>query len=532
MTKKDEKNDEILLSKDEIWNVLSFARALSGEYGNLLTPDLVHRRMQDISFQPRSATSTQLDEALANPKDSEDSLRSFVESFEILSMPFKRILSYMSSLLSLDITYSVKNIEHPNEYDKPAFKKDQAKLYEFLDRFDHQGGFRNVIKQLLRNEIYVCSVRQDGKNVVLQELPLDFCKITGRWDYGLLVSFNFYYFLQPGIDINLYPRFFKQKYVELFGEGSDITSYNPALSVGSRGNSQYVYWVDLPPDVGWAFKLDTSLITAIPYFAGLMPDLVNQGVMRALQKDMNMASASKMLLGQVPMLKDTKANVKDMIAVDPVTLGKFLSLVKASMSSAIKVASAPLEDMQAISFETDNELYDKYLRTALASSGMNTALIYSSQVKANVIDSQLSFEADSKIMEQTLYPQFNAFMNYWANKELKKYQYIFEFEGNDFYLSRAQRFEQAMTLADKGIVLPQKIAASIGIKPQTLYRWIEEAKETKFVDNLTPIISAFQMSGGGEKPAGRPAKSDSGLDDSGAQTKGAGSNVGKKATPK
>jgi hypothetical protein len=527
---KKEEIQEVVLTKDEVWNVLSFARALAGEYGtNMLTPDLIHRRMQDVSFQPRSATSTQLDDALSNPKDNEESLRSFVESFEILSMPFKRILSYMSSLIAMDLTYSVTNVAHPNEYDKPAFKKDQEKLYEFFDKFDHKGSFRSIIKQLLRNEVYVCAVRQDGKNIVLQELPIDFCKITGRWDYGLLVSFNFLYFLQPGIDINLYPKFFKQKYLELF-QNVDVHRYQPSASVDLRGDSQFVYWVDLPPDVGWAFKLDTSLITAVPYFAGLMPDLVNQSVMRALQKDMNMASASKMLLGQVPMLKDAKSNVKDMIAVDPVTLGKFLSLVKSSMSSAIKIASAPLEDMQSISFEGDNEMYDKYLRTALASSGMNTALIYSSQVKANIIDSQLSFEADSKIMEQQLYPQFNMFLNYWANKVLKKYQYIFELEGNDFYLNRAARFEQAMTLADKGIVLPQKIASAIGVKPQTLYRWIEEAKATGFVDNLTPIISAFQMSGGAED-AGRPKKSDSGLDDSGAQTRAAGSNVSKSKTP-
>ena len=528
MTEKNEEN-EVLLTKEEVWNVLSFARALAGEYNlNMLTPDLIHRRMQDVSFQPRSATSTQLDEALASPKDSEESLRSFVESFEILSMPFKRILSYMASLLALDLTYSVTNVSHPSEYDKPAFKKDQDKLYEFFDKFDHKGGFRNVVKQVLRNEMYVCSVRQDGKNIILQELPLDYCKITGRWDYGLLVSFNFYYFLQPGIDINLYPKFFKQKYMELFGN-SNLTNYNPSLSVDERGNSQYVYWVDLPPDVGWVFKLDTSLITAIPYFSGLMPDLVNQNVMRALQKDINMASASKMLLGQVPMLKDTKANVKDMIAVDPVTLGKFLSLVKSSMSSAIRIASAPLEDMQAVSFEGDNKMYDEYLRTALASSGMNTALIYSSQVKANVIDSQLSFEADSKIMEQHLYPQFNAFLNYWANKNLKKYIYAFELEGNDFYLNRTLRFEQLMTLADKGIVLPQKIAAVLGIKPQTFYRWIEEVKATGFVDQLTPIIPSFQMSA---DQGGRPTKKDSDLKDSGAQTKGAGSNVSKSTTPK
>ena len=184
----------------------------------------------------------------------------------------------MSSLLALDLTYTVKNVSHPNEYSKPAFKKDQEKVYDFLDRFELKGSFRNVIKQVLRNEVYVGSVRQDGKNIILQELPLDYCRITGRWDYGLLVSFNFYYFLQPGVDISMYPKFFQRKYTEVYEQLKSGVVYDPSLPVSRRGESQYVYWVDLPPDIGWAFKLDTSLITAIPYFSGLMPDLMNQDI--------------------------------------------------------------------------------------------------------------------------------------------------------------------------------------------------------------------------------------------------------------
>ena len=186
---------------------------------------------------------------------------------------------------------------------------------------------------------------------------------------------------------------------------------------------------------------------------------------------------------------------------------------------------SPLEQMKEFSFDGDNELYDKYLRTALSSSGMDTALIFSSQLKANLIDSQLSFQSDSKIMEHQLYPQFNQFLEFWINKELKKYQYSIELKGNDYYLDRQQRFDKAMEMADKGIVLPHEIAAAIGVKPQTLYRWIEEVKATGFVDDLSPIVSAFQMSP--SKDGGRPSKPEDKLGDSGAQTRETRSNLNK-----
>ncbi len=518
-----EKQEE--LPKEIVWNVLDFARSLtSGLYPGLITPDLLSQRMKDISFQPLPVSEADLNSALANPKNSEESLRGFVENFEILSMPFKRILAYMASHLSLDLLYTVKNAQS-TDYKSSKFIKDQNIVYDYLDRFDYQFHFRNAIKQMLRNELYVAIVREDGEKIVLQELPLQYCKITSRWDYGLLASFNFYYFLQPGVDLDLYPSFFKRKFSDIFAS-SNVQDYNPALPVELRGNSQYVYWVDLPPEMGWVFKLDTSLITSIPFFSALMPDLLNQGIMRTLQKNLNMASAAKILFGEVPMLKDIKsANVKDMIAIDPKTLGQFLNLVKTAIGDAVKIASAPLENMSVMDFKGNDELYDKYLRTALSSSGMDTALIYASQLKANLVDSQLSFQSDSKIMEQLLYPQFGNFMNYWINKKTKYFKYNFWFEGNDYYLSRQQRLERANGLADKGIVLPQLYSSAIGMKPHDFIRMMQESKATKFTDMLTPIMPAGKGLVGTEGGVGRPEKSDSELGDAGAQTKEAGGNI-------
>lgn len=516
---------DVLLSEKTVFDVLLFAKSLAeGMYPGIYTPDLMNARLKDISYAPTEASEDALNQALKDPKNSESELRSFIENFEIVSMPLRRILSYMGSHLAFDVTYTCTNAE-VEDYKKPAFKKDKKQIDSFLDLFDYRAQFRNVVKQILRNEIYVCAVRDDTSDkIVLQELPLEYCKIVSKWGRGYLAAFNFLYFLKPGIDIRLYPKFFRDKFNELF-DGKDPKTYNPAISIDQRGDSQYVYWVDLPPEVGWVFKFDPSIVTAVPYFTGLMKDLIDQNVMRSLQKNINLSAASRMVVGEVPMLSESKAQVKDMIAIDPTTLGKFLALVRSALSESIKVASAPLKNMQALSFDAEPEVYDKWMRSALASSGMNTALFYTSNLKANTIESQLSFQSDSLIMEH-LYSQFNLFMDYFGNKRTSKYKYAMEFEGNDYYLDRKQRFDYVMALADKGIVLPQKIAAARGMKPQTLIRMMEESKAMGFTDMLTPILSSFQMSGK-DQTNGRPSKSDSELTDSGAETRSAGSNLEK-----
>jgi hypothetical protein len=515
-----------LLDKQTVIDVLEFARAMAGSmYPSVLTPDLVNEKLKSISYNPLAPTQDSLNRALSNPKQSEEQLRSFVEYYETLSAPIRRIISYLTSQLSLDILYTVTNAE-PEDYKTPKFKKDQKNIYDFLDRFDYQYFFRNVIKQLLRNEIYVGCLRDESERIVLQELPLQFCKISSLWDYGYLIDFNFYYFLQPGVSLDGFPDFFKKKFNELFSGENGYKTYNPLLSPDLRGNSQFVYWVSIPPDVAWVFKFDPSLTVGTPYIASLLPDFIDQAYMRNLQKNTNLASATKILAASIPLLKDQGAKVANALALDSKITGQFLALVKVALSDAVKVAVAPIENISAISFDGNSEMYDTWMRSSLASSGLNTALFYTSKLKANAIESQLSFQSDSLLMEHNLLPQFANFMNYYCSKKTSKFKYSFKFEGNAYYLDRQKRLETATTLATNGVILPQLFSSALGLKPQDFYRMMEESKAMDFVGKLTPIISSFNMPGG-EKGNGRPTKSDATISESGEQTKSDGGNIGR-----
>jgi hypothetical protein len=249
-----------------------------------------------------------------------------------------------------------------------------------------------------------------------------------------------------------------------------------------------------------------------------------------------------------------------------------MALVRSAISDSIRVASAPLQNIKAISFDADNSMYDSYVRTTLGMSGINTNLIFTSNIKPNAIETQLSLNVDEQMMT-ILYDQFNDFMNYWVNKFTKTYHFRFVFEGTDFYLNRAARLENAMTLFSQGIVLPQKIAAAMGMKPADLIKHMAEAKSMDFMSMLTVPSVLNQEAILGEtakdqqdlvkttaklnpKPApstakappvpkvptapttgkpdtgmpaqrGRPTKSDSKISDEGEQTRAQGTNIGR-----
>jgi hypothetical protein len=529
LTEEKEDGRPILLSESEVWDIIEFAQSQVG-WQNIFTPDLLNARMRDVTMNPMLPTDKTLEDALKNPKESERALKAFAESFELTSMPYKRMLAYLANMPAFDLTYTCTNAK-ASDYKSPAYKKDLDVVFDFLDRFDAKTEFRVAIKQMLRDEAFFCVLRDEGNKFVLQELPANYCKITGRFEQGLLFSFDLNWFLQPAVSLDMYPDFFKEKYSEYFrGKNNGIQAYNPGIPLADRGDNTWVYWVDTSPmDNFWAWKFTPEIATRVPYFTPMFADLILQPLVRTLQKNQYIAAAQKIIFGEVGMLnKDAKATVRDSISISPELLGKFIALMRRGISSeVVNIASAPLQNVQPITFPLDTssaKMYDDYLKTAVAASGVNSNLIFSSNIKPNTVETQLSLNADEQIVE-ALYPSFESFLDFHINKRTKKYKFKCRLEGSNFYTSRSERLEKAHALADKGIVLPQKFAAALGMMPQEMQRQMEEAKANGWVDLLTPIVSSFNMPK--ESGAGRPQKKDGDLTTSGSDTRDAGSNLEK-----
>ena len=86
-----------------------------------------------------------------------------------------------------------------------------------------------------------------------------------------------------------------------------------------------------------------------------------------------------------------------------------------------------------------------------------------------------------------------------------------------------------MAYADKGIVLPNKLASSIGLNKIELERELEEAKETGFTDKLLQMINLNTARTGDSSTGvtGRPRKSSTEITESTAITQATGSNIEK-----
>jgi hypothetical protein len=256
------------------------------------------------------------------------------------------------------------------------------------------------------------------------------------------------------------------------------------------------------------------------------------GVIRGLQKNALIAKVLKLVIGEVPLLnKDSKAVTRDSIALNPGVQGNFMQMMKSAIDSEVaKVVVAPFQQMKALEFQGDTDIASTYNQNVSGLSGVTNSVIYGSTVRQNAIETEISNDVDC--MEATsVYPYFNAFMNYQINKRLEdarcEYRFDFAFEGSNSYLDRKRRLDTQITLMGQGIVNPQKIiAAATGQNFFKFQAQMDEARINGWVDNLTPIIPGAQLSGG-SSGAGRPSKSDSEIGEAGIETKSAGSNIEK-----
>lgn len=525
---KQNKDEKVLLTEKEVvetleaakkaFDVLEFSR---GYNDGVFSPITQNTLMKNLNISAIVPDRQDIEESLRNPSNSENQLVSYSQSYYFSSLMYKRNVEYIANLPAFDLELTCVNAT-AEDYKTTRYKNDYKAIANFLDKFDYRAQFKEVLWNLIMEETYYCMFRKFETKNILQQWPSKYAKITGRFEYGLLYDIDMNYFLQGIVDLDCYPDWLKKKYKEIFS--ADTKGYKPANKLNDR-TGKFAMWTQTSPEEGfWCFKFNPKHSLQVPFFSAMLPEMAIVPMMRKLQVDQSMAAARKLLVSSVPYLKEKKSSsVANQLAIDADVLGKFLGLAAQGLESAIKILALPTEDIKGVEFEnTDKDTYKNFMAitSSLLSGGK---VIFSTDENQNAIETQLSLNLDELLVE-SVYPQFEEFLNYYANQETKKFKWKFRFVGCNDQFDRLRRQNEAFTYADKGVVLPNKIASSLGLNKIELERELEEAKSTGFTDKLMMMLNVNTMK---SSNAGRPQKDESELTNSGSKTRSKASNIEK-----
>lgn len=513
-----------------VFDVTSFSKGMS-EAG-AFTPYTQNEIMKRLNVSTNHAPNGQeIDNALSNPSAKEGELINFGQSYYFSSLMYKRNHEYLANLPAFDLELTCVNAK-PEDYKSSKYQKDYDEIKKFLDKFNYREQFKSITWNMILNETYYGMFRELGEKSIIQEFPSQYAMITGRFEYGLLYDIDMSWFQQSEVDINCYPDWIKERYLQIFQKGKE-RPYIPSNKINKRTGT-FALWTQTDPADGcWVFKFNPNHNLQVPFFSGMLPEMAAIPVMRNLQLNQSMAAARKLLVSSIPYLNEKKsASVANQLAIDAEVLGKFIGLATQGLEAAIKVLALPTEDIKGIEFEnTDNDTYETFMSitSSLLSGGK---VIFSTSENQNAIESQFSINIDEMLIE-SIYPQFENFLDYYANKHTKKFKWKFKFVGCNDQFDRLRRQDAAFKYADKGVVLPNKIASSLGMNKIELERELEEMNASDFIDKLRPMINIYTQGnvtntdGGSRNSNGRPAKDDADLTDSGSETRSRGSNIEK-----
>lgn len=509
------------LTEQEVNNVLNAFDFLSFSSGyrdtyygynpnatGYFTPDLINQQMQNINMNPIETTVDNIINALKNPKTNEEILREYSMALELQNMYYKRLLHYLSDMPCFNITFDCVNIEKDSEYTSKNFKNDLNVIDDFLNRFDAKEEFKTVLRQILRQGVYYCVFRDDGIKYTLQELPANFCKITGRHAYGILFDFNMQYFIsQAGVDINMFPNVFKRMLRSVYRQNEK--DYDPAQKVDKR-HSSFIYWRQCNPADGfWAFKTNPELATLLPYFAPLFPEVALVPVVRKLQEDKYFIAASKMLVGILGFNKDTKSGqTANQINITPEVLGKFLGVARQGLSRQIGLTALPVDKVEKVEFDTDQQNLETAQTETIAKQSIAESSVLFHQDKLSVHESKLAAAVDANIVK-TMYPMFANFIEYFINRRTKHYKFKFEFHDVDIPDDKEARKAMVKDNASIGIVDFQDVARMCDMNIFQLKRRLHLSKSMGFdkeiSDLLMPNLHFGQQKLGGNTSSSIPS---------------------------
>ena len=476
------------------WNFLEFENSYKSTYYNTyFTPDIVNQQMKNINMNPVEATINGIEQALNNPKDSEFILRAYSEDIELKNMYYKRLIRYFSDMACFNLTFDPINIEKESDYNSKEFKNDLKVLDDFCSKFDFKEEFQTVFRQMLRQGVYYCILRDNGDKYTLQELPSNFCKITGRFPYGLLFDFDMNWFIgNYGIDINMYPKIFKKMYRDVFRSNKNL--YDPSNPIDKR-NSSFVYWHQCSPEDGfWAWKISPEIANIVPYFSALFPDMSYQPIVRGLQNDKYFIEASKLLVGIIGFNKDAKSGqVANQINMTPDMLGKFLGVARKGLNKQIGLVALPVEEIKAVEFDTDNDNIVTDYTSNISKQSIAASTTLMSDEKLNSHQSKLASAIDINFV-LSIYPMFENFVEFFVNSKTSRFKFKVKFHDVNVPDDKSERQTRFRELASMGIVDIQQASRVCDMNPFEFSRSLSLTKAMGLQDKLTSLISLNNQS--------------------------------------
>jgi hypothetical protein len=500
--------------------VRDYTNAMSSLYNPVFNPLIMNQVLKNINMLPASQHRAELIKMVHNPKDNEQKLRRFCQYLYNVQMPFKRLVHYYADMLTYDLSVYPINASE-KEMKSKAFKEDYEKIWTFLGNFNFKKEFTNINTGMLLEDAKFMYLRSDGDRITFQEMPVDYCLIDSKFEYGWCYSFDLNYFHQQGVDINAFAPEFKS-YYEDYRKLIQEKSYMPNIRAENR-NGRWCYWQQINPKNSWVFKFHSIFAGLVPPLLGMFVDANEIDNFKNLQAEKTALDMFKLLIGTIPTNKSKDSQLTDDLSISAEMAGQFNKLINDMLPSGIKFGTVPFDQVKQFDFsqntQNKTDIVGEALRNFYKSSGSDQALFNSE--KPNAATMKVS-TANDVSFANVVYREFESFLDYQFHFLTGKYKFKAKLQGTIY--DEEERLAKQMQLLQYGVLTPD-LAPALHLTEKELRDGLSLMKSLGYEKMFTPIQSANTMASNQNSQNGRPEKKIQDLTESGQKTKDTDANV-------
>lgn len=419
-------------------------------------PYLLNQRIKQLSSLPIFMDREQIENALKNPENNEQSLREAVHSLIYMTYPLYRLQMLYEGILKYR-SYIEPRYVSKAEMSTRRFKSDWKFVDMWHKKVNPTKQFRRIVAEVIPEGKRAYYLRQSYDSttdhervdyVHFQVLPSDWYKIIKHsTDSYEVVAFNFAYFWQAGTDLGQFPPIFVKYYEQLMA--ATVTDSNGRKWIDpskapdtvvieyNQERMSWFYWQELPADECFVFSFTESDDLQCSPFSSLLLQAQDLASYALLQQQLLTVPLYSILLGEMPMHDDNKSGAHlDDFRLSPEALQLFEAKVNASMPPGTSYSMVPSVKNELYHFQevpNANKIYNLGLQQLINTSGASTLMTTTERPSVAQV-------AAGKIIEtryiDRMYDQFmlacNIILNNMYEKGDLKFRWQFYIHGDAF----------------------------------------------------------------------------------------------------
>lgn len=502
-------NENVKKQMDSVFEnyAFNFAKAYNKGMTSIMNPYYTNDFMKDFLPNNKKPNPSELKKWISNPRNYEDEMRMFSQYLEDSIQLYKRAMNYFASMLTFNYILIPPAFIPTNSRNISDYKSIYNKCLIFLEKLRLKYQASKITRRIMGSDAAFYFWREDENHVDLQELPPDYCYITGNTSSGYSFSFDMMYFFERGYTSDNFPT-------DLYGYDMKEWYSNflkDYAKLKNKDTSQPVY-IEIPRSKGICIKWNDIDAGIVPPLSGVFKDALQIEDYKDLLRAKTELDTWKIIFQEIPK--------KDGIpTIDAGTAGQFIAMTQKRMPQGTKTMAAPMKP-HVIDFEsasTQNSIIGKGEQVFFQSSGVNANLFGDPKANsAGVI--KYSITGDYGFIKHILYQFENAINDKLMQFSLKSFPYSFKikFVENDTIYNNEKNQEISLKNAQFGGFTSMWMATQ-GLEPHQV-RALKILEEMEGLKDLE-VLKSSHTENSKSNDGGRPRKDETDLKESGELTR-------------